>query len=465
MRQTNFALAVMAAAVLAACGGSSNDTPVAPAKPTFTSQVSFGDSLSDVGSYKVGTVAAIQGGTFTINGNNTATNATLTGKNWTAVTATAIGVGAPCAAVTGLNGRADMGFSVPATNQPGCTNYAQGGSRISNPIGVHNAATGSVIGMLTIPVSAQIADHLSRNGGAFNANALVTVWAGGNDIFMLLGKLKADAAAAGAAEGARVGAATYASTLVPLLAAGATNPTTAAQAIGAAMATAAAAPGATSTTITMAAIGTAAAQPGNLAVGSPAVHGPMIVQAQTAATVAGTAAGTTAGNNYAAANGPALVPVMGDNGLALAALIKTQVLAKGAKYVVVMNLPDVAAAPTGMAESASARTLINGMVSAFNIALKAGLDGTDASVVHIDAFTATGHQIRNPSLYGYTNTTIAACGPNALGLTSLGCNGSNVLAGTDISHYMFADDTHPTPYAHSLVAKLVLDSMVAKGWR
>ncbi|UUZ52499.1 hypothetical protein LP419_24085 [Massilia sp. H-1] len=72
------------------------------------------------------------------------------------------------------------------------------------------------------------------------------------------------------------------------------------------MATASAQPGATQTSITMAAIGTAAVQPGNAAVGSAAVYGPMV---QTA-TAAATTISNKAAADYGAANGPALVPMM-----------------------------------------------------------------------------------------------------------------------------------------------------------
>ncbi|UUZ46896.1 hypothetical protein LP420_24640 [Massilia sp. B-10] len=90
--------------------------------------VSFGDSLSDVGSYAVGTIAAVGGGKFTINGNNTAKNATLTGKNWTELMATQFGLPAPCAAQTGLDGDPTKGFSVPVVNHTECLSYAQGGA-------------------------------------------------------------------------------------------------------------------------------------------------------------------------------------------------------------------------------------------------------------------------------------------------------------------------------------------------
>jgi len=49
----------------------------------FGAQITFGDSLSDVGSYAVGAVAAGGGGKFTINGDATAQHPELNGRNWT----------------------------------------------------------------------------------------------------------------------------------------------------------------------------------------------------------------------------------------------------------------------------------------------------------------------------------------------------------------------------------------------
>ena len=58
MRQMNFALALLTAAALAACGGTGSEGGDQTHKVAFTQQVSFGDSLSDVGTYKVGGIAA-----------------------------------------------------------------------------------------------------------------------------------------------------------------------------------------------------------------------------------------------------------------------------------------------------------------------------------------------------------------------------------------------------------------------
>ena len=63
MQQFKFVGAALSAALLvAACGGGSDDDQAAVVK--FSSMVSFGDSLSDVGTYKVGTVAALGGGLY-----------------------------------------------------------------------------------------------------------------------------------------------------------------------------------------------------------------------------------------------------------------------------------------------------------------------------------------------------------------------------------------------------------------
>ena len=468
MRQTNFALALLTAAVLAACGGSSGGDQALKTK--FSSQVTFGDSLADVGTYNVGAVKAAGGGKYTINGDNTAKNAALTGKNWTELMAAQFGLPAPCAAQTGLDGDASKGFSVPVVNNLACTGYAQGGARVTNPVGPGNKLTGSPIGQLTVPLVTQVATHLSRNGGKFKGDEVVFMIAGGNDALSLLGQLSAGATAAGqaagAAEGAKVGAEVFANNLTAQLAAGAANPATAAQAIGAALLAESARPGHTDASVIGAAVQAAATQPGNAAVGAQAVYGPMVLKAQaaagTAGASAGAAAGARAGAAYAAAEGPKMVTAMGVAGAEMAALIKTQAVAKGANYVAVGNLPDLGSTPSANAQDANTQALIKAMVSAFNSQLKAGVDG-EAKVLVVDLWSISHDQITNPGPYGLTNTSTPACGPNVFGTTSLGCNGSNTIAG-DVSRYMFADEIHPTPFENALIAKYVAEQMIVKGW-
>lgn len=170
MHQFKVGLIVLCTAILVSCGGRAN----------FTAQVSFGDSLSDVGTYKVGAVAALGGGQFTINsGDGTPTN-------WTEFTALKLGLSAPCAAVTGLDGL--DGFAVmPPIVQVGCTGYAQGGARVTHSVGVGHKLTGGsnvTLGLLTTPVVTQINNHLATTvDHVFSGNEIVFVMAGANDLF------------------------------------------------------------------------------------------------------------------------------------------------------------------------------------------------------------------------------------------------------------------------------------------
>lgn len=145
----------------------------------FGSLVSFGDSLSDVGTYNVSAIYSAGGGKYTVNYPGS--------QIWIERLAQEIGLQDPCAATTGLNGTA-FG-TVSLTHHEGCFAYAQGGSRVSNAIGISNAASifpGSELGGLTNAVLGQIQQHL-RVIGSFSENDLVTMWAGHNDIFFALG--------------------------------------------------------------------------------------------------------------------------------------------------------------------------------------------------------------------------------------------------------------------------------------
>jgi phospholipase/lecithinase/hemolysin len=72
-----------------------------------------------------------------------------------------------------------------------------------------------------------------------------------------------------------------------------------------------------------------------------------------------------------------------------------------------------------------------------------------------------------PNPADYSNTTTPACGPNAFGAPtgpSLVCNLSNLIAG-NVSKYAFADDVHPTPYAHQQAAATAYSLIVKAGWQ
>ena len=156
---------------------------------------------------------------------------------------------------------------------------------------------------------------------------------------------------------------------------------------------------------------------------------------------------------------------MATAGAELAGYVNSQIVGKGAKYVAVVNLPDVSKTPFAYQYDATTQGLINNMVTAFNASLQAGLSSS-TGVIIVDAYTTSRDQAANPSQYGLSNVTNPACNlapvANPLG-SSLVCSAANVMPG-DISHYEFADSVHPTPYGYQLLAQLVSRSLAQAGW-
>ena len=201
---------VAATLLLAACGGSDPEVPGsgspsgAPTTPgTFTAIVSFGDSLSDIGTYAPATSLAGDGsapyfgGRFTTNDTTTgAPTATPLGKVWVENLAASLGIVVTPAEV----GFAGTSVQCPAAAVPAlattCTAYGQGGARITSPDGI-----GKSIGALTVPLVTQVANHLARFG-SFKSSDLILVYGGSNDVFIhfdafgvTAAQIQADAAA------------------------------------------------------------------------------------------------------------------------------------------------------------------------------------------------------------------------------------------------------------------------------
>jgi phospholipase/lecithinase/hemolysin len=175
--------------------------------------------------------------------------------------------------------------------------------------------------------------------------------------------------------------------------------------------------------------------------------------------------GAAAAAAYVQTNAPVIVTAMGTAGAQLAGYVKDLIVAKGAKYVTVVNLPDLSVTPYALAQSADTRALITTMVTTFNNQLQTGL-ADNVNVLVVDAYSVNRDQNTNPGPYGLTNVTTPACdlspAKNPLG-SSLVCSAANVVAG-DVSHYAYADSVHPTPFAYLLLARYVSEKMAVKGW-
>lgn len=410
MKTLKLALGALGTAlILAGCGGGGDSTATSTNSNGFTSMVVFGDSLSDIGSYKVGAIAALGGGTFSVN--------SPTAKNWTELIAAQYNLPKPCAAQTGLPSIVPGITAVAVQDFTACRNYAQGSSRVTNIAGPKSLAiqqgliaatiggggtqaqavqaaidAGAGLGLMALPLVRQMTNHLAAAGGSYSGKELVTIQAGGNDALL---NLNGVSSAAGGGAGA-VGAARFAGW-------------------------------------------------------SPGVQ---------ASVASGGAAAAGAAQQAAVAG-------MVQAATELVAAINTQVLAKGAKYVAVVSLPDLSQTPFIAPLDPATRGFSNLLVTTFNSTVNAGLAGKPGVII-VDAYTQGRDQITNPGQYSLSNVTVPACSTtstaNPLQGASLGCTTASLIPG-DTSKYLFADDIHQTPYGNQLLAQFVAKNLATAGWQ
>lgn len=143
------------AAVVAGCASAP------PAPPRI---ISFGDSLSDLGTY----AARVQGRTA-------ARYTTNPGPVWIELVAKQYG--------TTVGPYRHAGWGQP-TKVLGGTAYGEGGSRVSQQPGTSNTDATAKPGAAntTMPVRDQLSAHVAAHGG-FGPDDVVFVWAGSNDLF------------------------------------------------------------------------------------------------------------------------------------------------------------------------------------------------------------------------------------------------------------------------------------------
>jgi phospholipase/lecithinase/hemolysin len=392
---------VLSALLLAACGGSDPDVPgthppagAPTTKGNFTSIVSFGDSLSDVGTYAPATSIAgtgqppFFGGKFTTNETSTgAPDANPLGKVWVEDLAATLGLVVTPAEV-GFNGtsvQCPIAAAAPSLATT-CTAYGQGGSRVTDPVGIGHNADGS--GALTVPVVQQIANHLARFS-SFKDTDLILVYAGNNDVFTQF--------SAFAAKAAQIQS----------------DPSLSSDQM-------------------------------NL----------QLFAAQQAAEGA-----------------------MKQAALELASAVRTEILAKGGKYVAVMTLSDIAQTPFGATLPATARPVLTDLSEVFNLWLREGLAGQPVQI--IDTFALFQELATNAAALGFVNTTTPACDATKISAitggavtdgSSLFCNATpgapynGLVAGADVNTWFFADSVHPTTGAHKAIADAFLAQLQSFGW-
>jgi outer membrane lipase/esterase len=169
----------------------------------------------------------------------------------------------------------------------------------------------------------------------------------------------------------------------------------------------------------------------------------------------------------------------------LATLVKSEIIAKGAKRVAVMTLPDSSNTPAFSGLPAENKAFLSSLSAAFNTALLAGLDGSGARIIDARALNAS--VLASPSSFGLTNTTTPACNATIInGVTggritdgsSLFCNAAPaalftaagvpnlnaITPGASASTYLFADGVHPTTGGHKIFADQVWTQLKNFGW-
>lgn len=387
-----WSLSILISVLLAGCGGGDPDVPGSgsPAgapntKGSFTAVVSFGDSLSDVGTYTPATVIpgtsppVYLGGRFTTN----FSGAGATGTVWVENIASALGLLITPAEVgfAGQSVKCPVATAAPALAAT-CTGYGQGGARVTDPAGYNHAA-----GALTVPVKTQIANHLARFG-SFRESDLILVSAGFNEVFVVF-------------EGEYVPAVLGAQ---------------------------------------------ARLQAGTI---TEDQFKALVFDAQTQAQLA-----------------------MKTAALELAELIRTEILAKGGKYVAVTNLLNMALTPEASVLPEGIRPMLTTLPETFELWLREGLTGQPVQILDVHALFTDA--IARPAAHGFVNVTAPACDaarmPASAKGSALFCNTTpgapyNALAaGADVNTWLFADLNHPTTGGHKAVSDFVIQQLISFGW-
>jgi outer membrane lipase/esterase len=108
----------------------------------------------------------------------------------------------------------------------------------------------------------------------------------------------------------------------------------------------------------------------------------------------------------------------------------------GARYVVVLNLPDLGLTPEGRASGAG--PLITFLSDTFNQHLEGALAARAPGAIRLDVFGLMTQVVNDPSEYGFTDVTTPC-------LTPAGVCG-------DPDRHVFWDHVHPTTNGHAIIA-------------
>lgn len=129
--------------------------------------------------------------------------------------------------------------------------------------------------------------------------------------------------------------------------------------------------------------------------------------------------------------------------------------AAGARNIIVLNLPDFGKTPGGQAFGPVVAAGASQLTDVFNLTLNSAIAQFGFNVMQVNVHALFNELLANPSTYGFTNVTSPAC-TTASAIT---CTTSTLVSPDAATTHSFADDIHPTPAAHAIIAQVV-DSMI-----
>ena len=182
----------------------------------------------------------------------------------------------------------------------------------------------------------------------------------------------------------------------------------------------------------------------------------------------------------------------------LVAAVKTNALDKGATRIAILNTLDVTKTPrfqaalaqvsaaTTPAQAAALQQMAQAWILAFNARLETAVAPYSSNIVVVDFYTNFNNEMADPAQYGLTTVTATVCDQiittgTAPGATTFS-NTATIAACTDSAasaitptvaadgtsswwkKYLFADNFHPTPYGHQLIAQMVAKRLTEAGW-
>lgn len=142
----------------------------------------------------------------------------------------------------------------------------------------------------------------------------------------------------------------------------------------------------------------------------------------------------------------------------------------GARYVVVLNLPDAGKTIDSRRAGPVAAAGLSALSQAYNEALDKGFASLERGIIPVNISALMDEITENPGNYGFTSIDEIACTPGSNPLRPGGGIESIVCGPTDSGYlsppktdetYLFADGSHPSGAGHAMVANMVISTLEA----